>query len=141
MSQIRPITPNFAVAPAPGPGFFEDAKAQGYGLIINNRPDGEDPAQLSSAAAEAAARALGLDYLYIPVSGMPGSAQAAAMAQALAGAEQPVLAFCRSGTRSAASFALAQALTGADIDATLAMTRAAGYELSQLAPLMGQLKP
>lgn len=141
MSQFRQVAPDFAVSPAPGPGFFEAAKAEGFVLVINNRPDGEDPTQLSSAQAEAAATAAGLTYVHIPVSGMPGPDQAEAMRAVLARTKGPVLAFCRSGTRSAASFALAQALRGADIADTLAAVRAAGYDLAQLAPVMERLKP
>ena len=43
--------------------------AQGVRLLVNNRPDGEEPGQPSSAEIEAAARAAGLDYHHIPVAG------------------------------------------------------------------------
>lgn len=133
---FRPITPTFAAAPAPDAALFAAAAAAGFALVINNRPDGEDPTQLSSAQAQALCAQHGLAYLHIPVSGMPGLVQGRQMRAALDAATGPVLAFCRSGTRSTAAFALAQALAGADIEATLASARAAGYELSALQPLM-----
>ena len=43
--------------------------AAGIGLVVNNRPDGEEPGQPESAGIEAAARAAGIDYRHIPVAG------------------------------------------------------------------------
>lgn len=140
MSAFRTLSPTFSASPAPGPDFFASAASEGFALIVNNRPDGEDPTQLSSAQAEAAAKAMGLAYLHIPVSGMPGPDAAEAMRAALANAPGRVLAFCRSGTRSAAAYCLAQALRGEPIDMTLMQARAAGYDLAQLEPLMRQLQ-
>ena len=76
--------------------------AHGIRTVINNRPDGEGgPDQPLSAAIEAAARAAGMDYHYIPViSGQVTTEQVHAMAEAVAAAKAPVLAFCRSGARS-----------------------------------------
>ena len=51
------------------------AAAEGFVLVINNRPDGEDPSQPSGATIEAAARAAGLDYLHVPVRGGPTQEQ------------------------------------------------------------------
>jgi uncharacterized protein (TIGR01244 family) len=76
--------------------------AHGIRTVINNRPDGEGgPDQPTSATIEAAARAAGMDYHYIPViSGQVTAEHVKAMADALAAAKAPVLAFCRSGARS-----------------------------------------
>jgi uncharacterized protein (TIGR01244 family) len=140
MTQIRPITPRFAVAPSPGPGFFAAAAEAGFTTVVNNRPDGEDPAQLSSAEAQAAAQAAGLAYVHIPVTGGPGAPEAEALRDLLVNVSGPVLAYCRSGTRSAATFALAQALRGADTQETLALIQAAGYDLRALAGEMDRLR-
>ena len=85
--------------------------AQGFATLINNRPDGEGgSAQALSRDIEQAARAAGLHYVYLPViAGAITPAQALAMREALATAPAPVLAFCRSGTRSAQLYALAEA--------------------------------
>jgi hypothetical protein len=62
-----------------------------------------------SAAIAAAAQAKGLHYVYVPVvSGSITPEQVVAMREALQAAPQPVLAFCRSGARSAQLFSLAQ---------------------------------
>ncbi len=83
----------------------------GFATLINNRPDGEGGSgQPTSHDIELAALAAGLHYVYLPVvAGAITPAQALAMRQALANAPVPVLAFCRSGARSAQLYALAQA--------------------------------
>jgi uncharacterized protein (TIGR01244 family) len=111
-----------------------DAVAAGIRLIVNNRPDGEEPGQPRSAEIEAAARAAGLDYRHIPVAGGFPKAQVEAMAQALE--EGPVLIFCRSGTRSTCLWALARSSLGADADSLIRQAAAAGYDVTPLARLL-----
>lgn len=130
MADIRTVTPQFATAPQLTPGELAEAAAQGFRLVINNRPDDEAPGQPSSAQMEAAARAAGLDYVAIPFVGMPGAREIAAMASALDGAHGPVLAFCRSGTRSITAWALTQAQAGGDRGELARQAAAAGYDLS-----------
>lgn len=113
------------------------AKAQGFTTIVNNRPDDEQPGQPAGAEIEAAAKAAGLDYVAIPVSSMgiaPG--QAEQMADALRNARGPVLAFCRSGTRSTFLWALARHSLGDDGEALIAKAAGAGYDLSPLRPML-----
>lgn len=106
--------------------------AQGVTAIVNNRPDGEEPGQPTSAEIEAAARAAGLSYTHIPVTGGMSSDQVEAMAAAL---EEPgrTLAFCRSGTRSTFLWALARARLGDDPQELAAKAAAAGYDLAPIA--------
>ncbi|HYG46400.1 MAG TPA: TIGR01244 family sulfur transferase [Allosphingosinicella sp.] len=108
--------------------------AAGIRLIVNNRPDGEEPGQPSSAEIEAAARAAGLDYRHIPIAGGFPPDRIEAMAQALE--QGPLLAYCRSGTRSTFLWALARAKLGAAAGDTVAAAAAAGYDL---APIRGWL--
>lgn len=77
--------------------------AAGFRSIVNNRPDFEaGPDQPTSAQLEAAARQAGLAYRYLPVTPMGHTAeQIRGMASAVAELPKPVLAFCRSGRRSA----------------------------------------
>ena len=131
MADIRRVTDAFAVAPQLQPEEVVDAAAQGFKLLINNRPDGEAPGQPSSAEMAAAARSAGMDYLHIPVSGAAGPGQVEAMHQAIAGASGPSLAFCRSGTRSITVWARGQAEAGDRLREDLVrLARAAGYDLS-----------
>lgn len=101
------------------------------GRIVNNRPDHEEPGQPTAAEMAAAAVAAGLDYIWIPISGMPSPAQAAAVADALVDGKPTVL-FCRSGMRSSAAWAMAECARGADAETVRAAAAAAGYDLSRL---------
>ncbi|KHS48038.1 beta-lactamase hydrolase-family protein [Novosphingobium subterraneum] len=110
------------------------AKALGIGMIINNRPEGESDDQTPGADIEAAARDAGIAYVAIPVShagfSMP---QVEAMQAALAQAgDAPVLAYCRSGTRSTLLWALAQARSGLDPDEIATRAAGAGYDISPI---------
>jgi sulfide:quinone oxidoreductase len=82
--------------------------ARGIRAIICNRPDGEQAGQPTFVSIAAAAKAAGLEARHIPV--VPGrmtEADVVAMRAALAELPKPVLAYCRSGTRSANLFGLA----------------------------------
>jgi uncharacterized protein (TIGR01244 family) len=108
-----------------------EAARQGFTTIINNRPDGEDPSQPASAEIEAAAHAAGLAYAHIPVRGGPGPAEVEAVKEVIDSAEGPVLAFCRSGTRSIVTWSIGQATSGAMSRGELTdLGRQAGYDLS-----------
>lgn len=110
------------------------AKALGIGLIINNRPEHEADDQTPGPQIEAAALEAGMAYIAIPVShagfSMP---QVEAMQQALAQAgDMPVLAYCRSGTRSTLLWALAQARSGMNPDEIASKAADAGYDIAPI---------
>lgn len=131
MTQFRRVTDQFSVSPQIAVDDVAQAAAQGVVLIINNRPDGEDPAQPQGAEIEAAARAAGLEYVVIPVRGGPDAAQVQAQREAVEAAQGPVLAYCRSGTRSIVTWAIGQAQSGAmDRQTLIALGAEAGYDLS-----------
>jgi len=130
MADIRVVTPNFAVAPQIDLGDVAAAADAGYRLLINNRPDGEAPGQPTSEQVREAAAAAGVEYLYIPVVGGPTREQIQSMRQAIAAAPGPVLAFCRSGTRSITTWAIGEvAIGGGDPAAVLRDAAGAGYDL------------
>jgi uncharacterized protein (TIGR01244 family) len=128
MAQFRRVTDRFWVSPQIDLADLDEAKAAGFTLIINNRPDGEAPGQPCCAEIEAAARALGLDYLAAPVFGAPDAGQVTAVREAMAGGAK-TLAFCRSGTRSIFTWALGQA-DGENHRDLARLGAAAGYDLS-----------
>lgn len=134
MSDFRRVTDSLSVSPQVTEADMARAAAEGFALVINNRPDGEDPGQPPSAAIESAARAAGLDYLHIPVRGGPTPDQVEAVRAAVEAAKGPVLAFCRSGTRSIVTWSLGQALAGADRQTLVDQGRQAGYDLSGVLP-------
>ena len=116
------------------------AAAQGVTLIVNNRPEGESDDQTPGAEIEAAARAAGLGYVAIPVTHAGFSeAQVKAMAEALAGTEGGVLAYCRSGTRSTLLWALAESSRGVDPDALARQAAQAGYDIGPVRALCDML--
>ena len=109
---VRPLTADFSVAPQLTPEAMADAARAGYRSVINNRPDFEEgPHQPTNASIEAAARAAGLEYRFLPVAGSYQSPQEiAAFAALLTELPRPILAFCRSGARSTRLFVAASAL-------------------------------
>lgn len=121
------------IAPADLPGIA----AAGVALVVNNRPDGEEPGQPAAAEIEAAAEATGLSYRFIPVFGGFPRHAVEALAAALDEAEGKTLLFCRSGTRSTFLWALARASRGADPEMLIARGAEAGYDLAPLRPWLG----
>ena len=137
---FRQLTPNLFASPQITLAQVSEAAAQGVTLIINNRPEHESDDQTPGAEIEAAARKAGMDYVAIPVTHSGFSeAQVTAMAEALAGAQGPVLAYCRSGTRSTLLWALAESSKGADAGTLSAQASGAGYDLTPIAALMDML--
>lgn len=131
MSDFRRVTDEFSTAPQISVADVAEAARLGFRTIINNRPEGEAPDQPSGAEIEAAARAAGLGYVALPVRGGPTPQQVEQTLELLDQVETPVLAFCRSGTRSIVTWSLAQALSGRrSRDELLGLARDAGYDLS-----------
>lgn len=126
---IRKIAPDLSVSPQILPGDIGSLAANGFRSLIINRPDNEASEQPSAAAiAEAAARH-GLEVRYLPVvPGQVRDADVAAFAAAMRELPAPALAFCRTGTRSATLWALAQA-GHLSSEAILATVKQAGYDL------------
>lgn len=135
MTDFRRVTDQLSVAPQISTADLASAAAQGFKLVINNRPDGEDPTQPTSAEIEAAARAAGLDYVHIPVRGGPTPDQVEANYRAVEAAQGPVLAFCRSGTRSIVTWSLGQFQADErSADELVELGAKAGYDLSGAFP-------
>ena len=108
----RALTADFAVAPQLTPDAMAAAASAGYRSVVNNRPDFEEgPHQPTNASMEAAARAAGLQYRHLPVSGgYQTPDEIAAFAALLDELPRPILAFCRSGARSTKLFIAASSL-------------------------------
>ena len=140
MSDFRHLTDDFWASPQIALEDVGEAKAQGIALIINNRPEGEAADQVPGEVIEAAARAVGIDYRAIPVTHAGFSEeQVRAMAAAIGVAAGPVLAYCRSGTRSTLLWALAQAAKGEAPDTIAARAAGAGYDVAPVRGLIDML--
>ncbi len=109
---LQPIAQDVYAAPQLTPEAMAAAAEAGFKAVINNRPDMEGgPDQPTSAAIEAAARAAGLEYAYLPVNGgYQSPEEIARCAELLKSLPRPLLMFCRSGARSTKLFMQAQAL-------------------------------
>ena len=140
LPMFRQLSEYVFASPQIGLDEVVEAAVQGITLIVNNRPEDESDDQTPGAAIEAAARASGLGYVAIPVTHAGFSeTQIEAMAKALAASKGPVLAYCRSGTRSTLLWALAEASRGADPAGLTAAAANAGYDLGPIRTLLDML--
>jgi sulfide:quinone oxidoreductase len=131
---IRRISPELSVTPQISVQDVGAAAAAGFRAIINNRPEGESPDQPAPDAIRDAATAHGIAFRHIPVvAGAVTDADADAFATALAELPGPVLAYCRTGTRSATLWSLTKA-PRLSADAVLVAAADAGYDLSAMRP-------
>jgi uncharacterized protein (TIGR01244 family) len=110
--QFRRVSVDVSVAPQLTPEAMALVRQAGFNSVVNNRPDFEEgPGQPTTAALETAAKAQGLQYVYLPVSGSYQSPEdVAKFGELLQTLPKPILAFCRSGARSTRLFTLAQQL-------------------------------
>ena len=134
---IRQVSQGFAVAPQIAPSDFAALADQGFVAVICNRPDGEEPGQPGVETMREAAQASGIAFHHIPVSGgaFPDAA-IAAFGAVRRGTDGPVLAYCRTGTRSITLDTLANP-EGIDPQERLNRAAAAGYDLTGLREKLG----
>jgi len=129
----KAISDALSVAPQISVADVAEARGLGFRAILCNRPDGEGADQPSFEEIEAAARAAGIEARYQPVvSGMVRDEDAQAFGAALRELPGPVLAYCRTGTRSATLWSLSEAKTR-PLPEILAATKAAGYDMNGVA--------
>ncbi len=100
--QVRQLSADVCVAPQLDVDAMAWAAQSGFKSIVNNRPDFEGgPDQPTSAMIETAAKAAGLQYAWLPVLPAVQTPEEIARFKALlAELPKPILAFCRTGTRS-----------------------------------------
>lgn len=125
---MKQVTDKLWIAPQPTVADFAAAKAKGIARIINNRPDREELGQPTASESSAEAAGHGFSYVHIPV--VPGKTTISdirAFQEALSQADGPVLAHCRTGTRSLTLWAIGEVLDG----------RMTAAELDELGGRMG----
>jgi sulfide:quinone oxidoreductase len=124
------VAPDVAVANQISPEDMPALAELGIRVIVSNRPDGEEAGQPTAAELEAAAAEVGITFRHVPVTGPTFSPEIVrAIDQILGEREGPALMFCRSGTRSATLWALAEILMhGTDSRDVLDKVSAAGRD-------------
>ena len=134
-AQLFPLAPGINVAGRLDRADIDALAKAGTRTIINNRPDGEDPGQLPAADAQ------GIVYHHIPVTAATLSrADVDAFAAALRDAPAPVVAHCRSGTRSALLWALVRMREGADALSLIATAARHGIDIASLPAVAARLR-
>lgn len=136
MADIRKVTEYFAVAPQIDESDVEEIAARGFKTIIANRPDGEGGVdQPRMGAIRTKAEELGLTFVALPFSGAPTPEIIERTQSILNEAPTPVLAYCRTGTRSITAWALTHAGQGQSEEIVDAAADA-GYDLSSMKRLL-----
>ena len=137
---LAELTPDLSATGKLDRSDIEALAAAGVKTIINNRPDGEDPGQLPAEEARRLAAAHGIAYHHIPVTAATLSrADVDAFAAALAVAPRPIVAHCRSGTRSTLLWALTRLRDGADPQVLIATAARYGIDIAALPAVAARL--
>lgn len=132
----RPLTDKLSVAAQIDPRDFSAIAEAGFTTVISNRPDSEVEPHLSSASMAHQAAQAGVQYHYLPVvNGQLDPRQVERFREILETAPGPVLAYCRSGTRSAMVWALGQA-GKRPAEEIVEAARQAGYDLTHLTAML-----
>ncbi len=142
MQQPTEITPSLSVAGQISKADIAELAKAGFAAIINNRPDREEPGQLTAAEAEAEAKKQGLAYHYQPiVTGDISRANVAEFQKLLLRSPGPILAHCRSGTRCYLIWAASRALFDGESPLKLVAEAASrGYDLRVLPAMVEKLE-
>ena len=140
MPPLMELAPGIAAAAALIAADIEALAASGVKTIINNRPDGEDPGQLPADEARRLCAAHGVAYHHIPFVGATLTrADIDAFDAVLKSESQPVVAHCRSGTRSTMIWALTRMLGGEDAAPLVALGARNGVDIAALPMLAAKL--
>jgi uncharacterized protein (TIGR01244 family) len=137
-----PINDRISVAGQIGIADIPGIAKAGYRLIVNNRPDGEEPGQPGRDEIAAEAKKHGIAYHYIPVTTSAITLKdVTEFHHAASRGPTPILAHCRSGTRSYLLWALSRALFERESPLMLAAeAQRKGYDLRVLPALAEKLQ-
>ena len=134
---IRQLDDTVMVSGQVAPHEVAGLAEQGVTVLVNNRPDGEEAGQPLAGDIEDAAADAGIAYRFVPIIRGIGPADVESMQEALRAAEGgKLLAFCRSGTRSAMALGLAKREQGASADEVHRCLTAAGFDPGPIAHLL-----
>ena len=134
---IRKLDETVMVSGQVAPHEIAGLAQQGVTVLVNNRPDGEEPGQPLAVEIEDAAAAAGIGYHFVPIIRGIGPADVEVMQKALSQAKGgKLLAFCRSGTRSAFVLAVAMREQGASAEQVHKSLMEAGFDPGPIAHLL-----
>ena len=134
---IRQLDDRTFVSGQIAPDEVAELAEQGFTVLVNNRPDEEDAGQPLAADIEQAANAAGIGYRFVPIRFGIGPADVETMAEAREAAEGgKILAFCRSGTRSALALGLVKRRAGEPAEDVRKCLEGAGFDPSPIAHLL-----
>ena len=129
---LKPLTADLSVTPQIEPSEIAELAARGFKSIIGNRPEGETPEQPAWSSLATQAEQHGLAALQVPVTvDQIGAADVERFAQALRDLPKPIAAFCRTGTRAAMLWALANP-QGQTADERIRIAADQGFDLESL---------
>ena len=132
------LTPNVTALPQPSVDDIGELAKRGYRSIIGNRPEGEAPDQPQWTDLKAAATSRGMEAVHIPVvASQISEADVRAFAEAMERLPKPIAAFCRTGTRSALLWALANDVS-LTVDERIAIAARDGYDLEPFRSLLSR---
>jgi sulfide:quinone oxidoreductase len=141
VSDLKQVNPEFWVSAQINQSDLVEIAAKGIKTIICNRPDGEGVDQPNIIEIQEAAIRHGIQLEYLPVvSGRVTDEQAIEFKSLYQKSQKPVLAFCRSGTRSITLWALSQ-VAELTIDQMLLQSKSLGYDLQGLVPRILKQNP
>lgn len=110
---ITAISEKLSVSPQPSVEDIRSLRDRGFKTLINNRPDKEDALQPGTQAERQEAKHHDLSYAFIPVAASTiTEADVRAFQRAVNESEGPVLAHCKTGTRSLNLYLIGEVLDG-----------------------------
>lgn len=129
---MKRITNDFYVAEQLMPADLSRLSEEGVQHIICNRPDNEGEGQVNSDKIESVAKALGMQFYFLPVSpGVFSDTSIAQFSELIGILEGKVLAYCRTGTRSLSLWTLSNPEHKSRAE-LLSLAESSGYNMSGL---------
>lgn len=129
---LKRVNDSFAVTAQIDSTDVEALATQGVKSLICNRPNGEDKDQPAYGEIEATARRLGMRVSHIPViSSQITDQDVQAFGNAYNTMPRPLVAYCRTGTRSIILWALDQGNKGMSSQEILSIGSNTGYDLGE----------
>lgn len=103
------LSPNYVVSPQIRLADIAAIKADGFKVVISNRPDGEEAGQPTAADVKAACDEAGLAFYHCPMQGPSVKPEDVDVLRGLLQEDNKIFAFCRTGNRSSMFFQYTQA--------------------------------